>query len=157
MTLNWIVFAVEHDSLDTTLLTEPKPVLDALMPVIEAALGEYIDYAEATLFMPEPLWRSLTTGTRASNQQRLAFTSTLLDKRIGLANVHAHIELMPAQGAFQLKLQGVDEQDNDTVETSFAWLMTPDIAPNREAALAELEAILQIHGIACDTYQDRLH
>ena len=157
MTLNWIVFAVEHDALDTTLLTEPKPVLDALMQVIEAALGEYIDYAEATLFMPEPLWRSLSTGTRASNQQRLAFTSTLLDKRIGLANVHAHIELMPAQGAFQLKLQGADEQDNDTVETSFAWLMTPDIAPNREAALAELEAILQIHGIACDTYQDRLH
>ena len=51
----------------------------------------------------------------------------LLDKRIGLANVRAHIELMPAQGAFQLRLQGKD--DDDTVETTFAWLMTPDIAP----------------------------
>lgn len=69
--------------------------------------------------------------------------------------MRAHIELMPAQGAFQLRLQGKD--DDDTVETTFAWLMTPDIAPNREAARAELEAVLEAHNIACDTYQDRLH
>ena len=31
--------------------------------------------------------------------------------------------------------------------------MTPDIAPNREAARAELEAVLEAHNIACDTYQ----
>ena len=49
------------------------------------------------------------------------------------------------------------KDDDDTVETTFAWLMTPDIAPNREAARAELEAVLEAHNIACDTYQDRLH
>jgi hypothetical protein len=155
MTLNWIIFAVERGVLTHEPLADPNALLDALMPEVEAALNEHIDYNEATLFAPEPLWQSLVTGTRASNQQRLAFTSLLLDKRIGLANVRAHIELMPAQGAFQLRLQGKD--DDDTVETTFAWLMTPDIAPNREAARAELEAVLEAHNIACDTYQDRLH
>ena len=155
MTLNWIIFAVERGVLTHEPLADPNGLLDALMPEVEAALNEHIDYNEATLFAPEPLWQSLVTGTRASNQQRLAFTSLLLDKRIGLANVRAHIELMPAQGAFQLRLQGKD--DDDTVETTFAWLMTPDIAPNREAARAELEAVLEAHNIACDTYQDRLH
>lgn len=153
LTLNWIVFAVERGTLQGEH-ADPQLLLDAMMPVIEQSMNAEIDYGEATIFQPEPLWQSFATGTQEYNVKRLMFCLSYLEKSIGLNAVRAEVEYRPQASAWWLSL--LHTRDGESL-TSFAWLISPDLAPDRDAALVQLSELLQQFEISMVPPRDLLH
>ena len=52
---------------------------------------------------------------------------------------------------------GPFESLDERVLTGFAWLVTPDLAPDREAALDELRAVLERLGLLLEPPRDGRH
>ena len=154
LTLGWIVVAVERGTLGAEALQDPNALLDAAMPAIEQAMNVEIDYGEATIYQPEPVWESLATGTAEYNQKRMTFTAALLEKNVGLSEVQAEIEYRPQQSAYWLTIK--NKHDGEAL-TSFAWLIAPDLAPDRDGALEMLTQTLKDIGIAIASMRDTLH
>ena len=129
-------------------------LLDALMPVVESAMGSAIDYGEATLFAPQPLWQALSSGVEEYNAKRLMFAAALVEKNIGLAEIDARVEYRPEALAWWLTFH---RRSDGEMLTGFAWLVTPDLAPDREAALDELRAVLERLGLLLEPPRDGRH
>ena len=153
--IGWVVFAVERGAIDVAALEDANPLLDTLMPLVDEALSDAIDYEEASVFAPTHLWEALETGIEAINQQRLTVIADMLEKNLGLEHIRARVEYLPAEGAYQLSLHHTEE-DNALV-TRFPWLVTPDITPNPEEALVHLKMHLTLLGIVCEEVVDRRH
>ena len=153
LTLNWIVFAVERGALQKAQVND-ELLLDALMPVVESAMGSAIDYGEATLFAPQPLWQALSSGVEEYNAKRLMFAAALVEKNIGLAEIDARVEYRPEALAWWLTFH---RRSDGEMLTGFAWLVTPDLAPDREAALDELRAVLERLGLSLEPPRDGRH
>ncbi len=153
LTLNWIIFAAARNSISAERRPTPGKLLEMVMPTIEAALNEQIEFGEASLLPPEPLWDALSTGTREYNLKRLFFISTLLEKKVELQKVHVDIEYRPAQTAFWLSFLTEESE----LLTGFAWVLAPDLAPDREQALESLTTTLNHLGMRLGHIHDTLH
>jgi hypothetical protein len=148
-----VVFSVARGSLTPDKRPAGNLLLDAAMPVVENALDETIEYGEATLFAPEPLWESLATGTQEYNLRRLFFTVTVLEKSVGLDGIKVSIEYQPDALAFQLSFKHAKGHEL----TGFAWLLPPDLAPDRDAALESLHHALMSLGLYSGEVRNTLH
>ena len=153
LVLAWVVFSVARGSLTPDKRPAGNLLLDVAMPVVENALDETIEYGEATLFAPEPLWESLATGTQEYNLRRLFFTVTVLEKSVGLEGIKVSIEYQPDQLAFQLSFKHAKGHEL----TGFAWLLPPDLAPDRDAALESLHHALLSLGLYSGEIRNTLH
>ena len=82
------------------------------------------------------------------------FCLSYLEKSIGLNAVRAEVEYRPQASAWWLSL--LHTRDGESL-TSFAWLISPDLAPDRDAALVQLSELLQQFEISMVPPRDLLH
>ena len=156
LVLAWIPFLVERGALPMDVARQhSRRALDAVMPLVQQAIGAEMEYGEAELFAPLPWWEALRAGVQAWNRKRLGLTVAMLASRAGgLSDLEAVAEYQPELQGYEvgLKLKGRDE-----VLARSAWLMVPDVAPDREACWEDLCSCLREADIPLSETIVKLH
>ncbi|TCP11867.1 hypothetical protein EV683_11192 [Crenobacter luteus] len=156
LVLAWIPFIVERGALPLDKAKRlGRKALDAVMPLVQEAIGAEMEYGEAELFAPLPWWEALSAGTRAWNRKRLGVTVALVAASAGgLAGLEAVAQYQPEHYAYQvlIKASGKDE-----VLAHAPWALVPDVAPDKEAAWEDLAQCLKEAGIPLSEQSSRLH
>ncbi|WP_159879748.1 hypothetical protein [Aquitalea denitrificans] len=137
LVISWLPFLVERGALPVDQARQlSRKALDAVMPLVQQAIGAEMEYGEAELFAPLPWWESLSAGVRAWNRKRLGLTVALIANKVGgLQDLEAVAEYQPEMQGYEvgLKLQGSDE-----LLARSPWLMVPDVAPDKDATWKDL-------------------
>ncbi|POZ61063.1 hypothetical protein [Chromobacterium alticapitis] len=156
LVMSWIPFLVERGALPVDKARRlGRRALDVAMPLVQQAIAAEMEYGEAELFAPMPWWEALSSGMRAWNRKRLGVTAALLASRQGgLDKLEAVAEYQPEIQGFDvlLRVKGLEE-----AEAHAPWLVTPDVAPDRDAAWKDLADCLREAGIPLSQSVARLH
>jgi len=142
LVISWIPFLLERGALPIDQARQlSRKALDAVMPLVQQAIGAEMEYGEAELFAPMPWWESLHAGICAWNRKRLGLTVALIASKLGgLRDLEAIAEYQPEMQGYEvgLKLRGRDE-----ILARAPWLMVPDVAPDKDACWQDLCACLR--------------
>jgi hypothetical protein len=137
LVISWLPFLVERGALPIDQARQlSRKALDAVMPLVQQAIGAEMEYGEAELFAPLPWWEALSAGVRAWNRKRLGLTVALIASKVGgLQDLEAVAEYQPEMQGYEvgLKLQG-----KDALLARSPWLMVPDVAPDKDASWKDL-------------------
>jgi hypothetical protein len=137
LVISWLPFLVERGALPIDQARQlSRKALDAVMPLVQQAIGAEMEYGEAELFAPLPWWEALSAGVRAWNRKRLGLTVALIASKVGgLQDLEAVAEYQPEMQGYEvgLKLQGKDE-----LLARSPWLLVPDVAPDKDASWKDL-------------------
>lgn len=137
LVISWLPFLVERGALPVDQARQlSRKALDAVMPLVQQAIGAEMEYGEAELFAPLPWWEALSAGVRAWNRKRLGLTVALIASKVGgLQDLEAVAEYQPELQGYEvgLKLQG-----SDALLARSPWLMVPDVAPDKDATWKDL-------------------
>ncbi|TCW33487.1 hypothetical protein EV669_1013 [Gulbenkiania mobilis] len=154
--LAWIPFLIERGAVPADRVrTHARRALESAMPVVQEAIAREMEYEEAELFAPQPWWDALENTVKAWNRKRLATSMALLAATAGtLSGLKAEVEYQPEQQAYDLRLH---PENQPTLEVRVNWVVQPDVAPDREAAYADLAACLAEAGIPLSERIGRIH
>ena len=137
LVISWLPFLVERGALPVDQARQlSRKALDAVMPLVQQAIGAEMEYGEAELFAPLPWWEALSAGVRAWNRKRLGLTVALIASKVGgLQDLEAVAEYQPEMQGYEvaLKLQGSDE-----LLARSPWLVVPDVAPDKDVTWQDL-------------------
>lgn len=155
LVIAWIPFLVERGVLPVEQAKRMgRKALDAVMPLVQEAIGSQMEYGEAELFAPLPWWEGLSAATRAWNRKRLGITVALVAASVGgLQGLEAVAEYQPEHYAYQILLKSTAGE----VLAHAMWALEPDVAPEREHAWQDLAMCLQEAGIPLSEQASRLH
>ena len=156
LVLAWIPFLVERGALPQDQARRlARQALEASMPIVQRAVGAEMECGEAELFSPLPWWESVRTGVRAWNRKRLGVTAALLAASAGgLQELEAVAEYRPEMQGYEVifSLRG-----RDGAAAHAPWLVTPDVAPEREEAWRDLSECLKEAGIPLSETVAKFH
>ncbi|NDV11929.1 hypothetical protein [Crenobacter caeni] len=155
LVIAWIPFIVERGVLDAQAVRQKaRKALDATMPLVQQAISNEMEYGEAELFAPLPIWEALEAGVRAWNRKRLGLTVAVA--AAGLA----HLRDLEAVAEYQPELQGYEialkARGGEAIART-PWLVVPDVASDRQACWQDLAECMQEAGIALTEQQTRWH
>lgn len=156
LVIAWIPFLVERGVLSHDKVRQfARKALDAAMPLVQQAISQEMEYGEAELFAPLPIWDALEAGVRAWNRKRLGLTVALASAGL------AHLRELEAVAEYQPELQGYEvalkRKQSDEVIARTPWLVVPDVASDRMACWRDLAECMQEAGIALSERQTRWH
>jgi hypothetical protein len=156
LVMAWIPFLVERGALTVDKAKrQGRKALDAVMPLVQEAIGNQMEYGEAELFAPLPWWEALAAGTQAWNRKRLGLTVALVAASAGgLNGLEAVAEYQPEHYAYQILLKS---RQNGEVLAHALWALVPDVAPERDEAWQDLAQCLKDAGIPLTEQASRLH
>jgi len=156
LVLAWIPFLVERGALPPDQARRlARKALDAAMPLVQQAVGAEMEYGEAELFAPLPWWEAVQTGVRAWNRKRLGVTAALLAASAGgVQELEAVAEYQPELQGYEVgfRLRGREES-----AAHAPWLVTPDVAPERDEAWRDLAECLKEAGIPLSETLAKFH
>jgi hypothetical protein len=156
LVLAWIPFLVERGVLKHDQVRKlARKALDAAMPLVQQAISNEMEYGEAELFAPLPVWDALEAGVRAWNRKRLGLT--VASSAAGLGNLRE----LEAVAEYQPELQGYDvalrKANSDEIIARTPWLVVPDVASDRQACWQDLVDCMKDAGITLTERQTRWH
>lgn len=157
LVIAWIPFLVERGALPMEQARKnARRALDATMPLVQQAIGAEMEYGEAELFAPLPWWEALAAGVRAWNRKRLGMTVALVVGQLGgeLHELEAVVEYQPELQGFDV---GLRRRGGEDILAHVPWMTIPDVAPDRDFALADLASCLQDGDIPLIEQASRLH
>jgi hypothetical protein len=156
LVMAWIPFLVERGALSEERARRMgRKALDAVMPLVQEAIGNQMEYGEAELFAPLPWWEALSAGTRAWNRKRLGITVALVAASAGgLQGLEALAEYQPEHYAYQILLKS---KSSGEVLAHALWALVPDVAPERDEAWKDLASCVKEAGIPLSEQASRLH
>ncbi|WP_252346157.1 hypothetical protein [Paludibacterium sp. B53371] len=154
--LAFIPFLVERGALPPDQARRhARKALDAVMPLVQEAIGREMEYGEAELFAPMPWWEALASGIGSVNRKRLGLTLALCGAQLGgLKALHAEAEYQPEHLSYEVLLR---ESGREEVVARLPWLLVPDVAPDRSRALDDLTYCLREAGVPLAERISRLH
>ncbi|RQW28638.1 hypothetical protein EHS17_04165 [Rhodobacteraceae bacterium CH30] len=156
LVLAWIPFLAERGVLRHEQVRKlSRKALDAAMPLVQQAISREMEYGEAELFAPLPIWDALEAGVRAWNRKRLGLTVAIA------ASSLASLRELEAVAEYQPELQGYDvalrRSQSKEIIARTPWLVVPDVASDRQACWQDLVDCMQEAGIALSEQQTRWH
>ncbi|MBV8646010.1 MAG: hypothetical protein JOZ06_01280 [Paludibacterium sp.] len=154
--LSFIPFLVERGALPQEQARRfARGALDAVMPLVQDAIGAEMEYGEAELFAPLPWWEALAAGIGGINRKRLALTLALASAHASRgAPLQAEAEYQPEHQAYEVLLRRSGRED---VVARLPWMLVPDVAPDRARAWSDLSHCLEEAGIPLAERLSRLH
>lgn len=154
--LMFVPFLVERGTLPVEQARRlARRALDAVMPLVQDAIGAEMEYGEAELFAPLPWWEALASGVSGVNRKRLGLTLALAAAHLGgMSGIEAEAEYQPEQLCYEVSLRKLGRPD---VVARLPWLLVPDVAPDRERAWADLALCLREAGVPLTERVARLH
>ncbi len=154
--VSWIPFLVERGTLSLDSARRfGRRALDAILPSIQEAISSQMEYGEAEIFAPLPWWDAVSAGVMAANRKRLALTVTMIaGPDVTPAQLEALVTYQPELAGYEITLR---RQGSDKVLAVSPWLMVPDVAPDRHAALEDLRRCLDQAGLSLVERAARLH
>jgi hypothetical protein len=154
--LAFIPFLVERGALPAEQAKRcARKALDAVMPLVQDAIGAEMEYGEAELFAALPWWEALSAGVGGVNRKRLGLTLALAAAHLGgMTDIEAEAEYQPELQGYEVCLR---KSGRPEVIAHLPWLLVPDVAPDRERAWSELELCMREAGVPLTERITRLH
>jgi hypothetical protein len=152
----FIPILVEHGALSLDQARRcGRKALEAAMPLIQEAISNEMPYGEAELCAPLPWWDALAAGIGGVNRKRLGATLARLALRSGgSAGVFAVADYKPDIQGYGLSFY-LDASEAPLARTE--WLLTADIAPDKQQAWNELSTCFREAGIVLTERFTHLH
>jgi hypothetical protein len=154
--VSFLPFLVERGALSAEQARRcGRKALEAVMPLVQDAIGAEMEYGEAELYAPLPWWDALAAGIGSMNRKRLGLTLALSSARIGGKDgLEAEIEYQPEMLAFDVVIR---QTGLDAAVARTTWMLVSDVAPDRDRAWGDLAGCLQEAGIPFKERLSRLH
>jgi len=152
----FIPFLVERGSLEPgQARRRGRKALEAVISLVQDALGAEMEYGEAELYAPMPWWDALEAGINGMNRKRLGLSLALTAAQVGsYAGLQAEAEYQPELQGYEVVLR---QTATDTVLARSVWLLVSDVAPDRERAWNTLSGCMREAGINLTERSARLH
>lgn len=142
----FIPFLVERTALSKEQAHHcAETVLDTLSPIVQNAMMSEMEISQAELLAPLPWWNALNTGIEYHNRKRLELTFALAMAHFGDTNKWlVEAKYQPETLSYEVDFK----QLNTDAVVRMDWLLTPDLAPDKDHAWKMLSAGLYEMGLS---------